>query len=132
MAAQFANLYIDRVFSEKDLGLIYHLVRVREMQRELPEEFWLFCRIYEWAPARSGVWQYYEGLSEEAFMRMNQTMERFGLFEVAAQYRQGWNTWNAPDRAAALDEWLDLHAQQIHAAAFALIVDLRDWLKEND
>ena len=132
MAARFANSYIDRVFSEKDLGLIYHLVRVREMQRALPDEFWLFCRIYEWAPARSGVWQYYEGLSEEAFMRMNQALERFGLFEVAEQYRQGRNTWNGPDRAAAVDEWLDLHAQRIHDAALALIFDLRDCLKDKD
>ena len=58
MAAHFADSYVDRLFSERDFGAIYHLISVREMQRPLPEQFWLFCRVYEWAPARSGVWQY--------------------------------------------------------------------------
>ena len=132
MNTRFASSYVDRVFAEKELSLIYHLVSVREMARPLPDEFWLFCRIYEWAPARSGVWQYYEGLSDEAFIRMSQELERFGLFEIAAQYRLGRKTWNGPDRAAAVDEWLDLHAQRIHDAAFALIFDLRDCLKDKD
>ena len=132
MKARFTSAYIDRVFSEEDLGLIYHLICVRELERALPDEFWLFCRIFEWAPARSGVWQYYEGLTEEAFMRMNQALERFGLFEIAAQYRLGRKTWNGPDRAAAVDEWLDSQAQRIQDAAFALIVDLKDWLKDKD
>ena len=131
MNARFADSYVDRLFSERDFGAIYHLISVREMQRPLPEEFWLFCRIYDWAPARSGVWQYYDGLADEAFMRMSRALERFGLTEIAAKYQLGKSTWNGPDRAVALDKWLDSHEQQIHEAAFSLIVDRKDFLKDN-
>ena len=132
MAAHYASSYVDRLFSERDLFAIYNLILVREMQRPLTEEFWLFCRIYEWAPARSGVWQYYECLPDEAFTRMNQALERFGLIEIAEKYQLGRNTWDGSNRAADLDKWLDSHAQQIHDAAFSLIEARKDFLKDSD
>jgi hypothetical protein len=131
MTVRFADSYVDKLFSERDFDAIYHLIGVREMQRPLPEEFWLFCRIFEWAPARSGVWQYYEHLTDEAFTRMSQALERFELIDIAAKYQIGKKTWNGADRAAPLDKWLESHGQQIHDAAFSLIVDRKDCLKEN-
>ena len=131
MEVHFADSYVDRLFSERDLSAIYHLITVREAQRPLPEEFWLFCRIFEWAPARSGVWQYYEVLTDELFMRMCHALERFGLIDIAGKYQLGRDTWKGPDRAAELDKWLDSHWEQIHDAAFSLIADRRNSLKDN-
>jgi hypothetical protein len=129
MAVRFANSYIDRVFTDKDLGAIYNLIDVVGRDRSLPEEFWLFCRIYEWAPSRSGVWQYYESLPDAKFERISQAMDRFGLAEIAEKYRVGRDTWNAPGLAADLDKWLDTHALQIHTAIFDLISTRKDCLR---
>jgi hypothetical protein len=125
MPARIAKSYIDRLFAEKNLGDIYWAVSVLEKDRELPEEFWLFSRIYEWAPARSGVWQYYEGLSDEKFKRVSDDLDRFGLAGIAAQYRLGQRTWDGPTQAADVDRWLDSHADEIHDAVFKLIAAKR-------
>ena len=130
MSVRFANSYIDRLFAEKDLDGLHHLLSVVGRDRPLPEEFWLFCRVFEWAPARSGVWQYYEGLPEEKFERMSRALDRFGLAELAEKYRVGRSTWNGPDRAASLDAWLESHAQEIHEAAFQLVAARKDCLKD--
>jgi hypothetical protein len=129
MIVRFADSYVDRLFAERRLDAIYHLISVIENQHPLPEDFWLFSRVYEWAPARSGVWQYYENLSEETFQKMNQSLLRFGLAEIAEKYELGKNTWNGTDRAAPLDSWLDTQAEQIHDAIFALILPKKDFLK---
>lgn len=128
MPARFATSYIDRLFAERDLNAIHHLISVVGNQRSLPEEFWLFCRIYEWAPSRSGVWQYYEGLPEAEFERISQALDRFGLTEIAEKYRLGKTTWNGPDQAADLDEWLDTNTQQIHSDVFNLIAPRKNCL----
>jgi hypothetical protein len=132
MEARFANLYVDRLFAEKDLDGLCHLISVVGKDRQLPEEFWLFCRVFEWAPARSGVWQYYESLPDEMFERMSRALERFGLTEIAEKYRLGKNTWNGPDQAASLDRWLDAHAEQIHEAVFRLILARKECLRDDD
>jgi hypothetical protein len=130
MGVRFANSYVDHLFAERDLGGLYHLITVVARERPLPEEFWLFCRVYEWAPARSGVWQYYEGLPDEKFQQMVGALERFGLAEIAEKYRLGKTTWNSPDHAAALDAWLDSHAQEIHDAIFRLVASQKEYLKD--
>ena len=129
MVARFANSYVDRLFEERDLGAIHQLISVIDKQRPLPEEFWLFSRVYAWAPARSGVWQYYENLSDVTFQQMRQALRRFGLVEISEKYELGRSTWDGPDRAAALDAWLDAHAEQIHDAIFRLILPKKDCLK---
>lgn len=130
MKVRFANSYIDRLFAERDLNGLHHLISVLSAQRSLPEEFWLFCRVYEWAPARSGVWQYYEGLPDDKFERVSQGLDRFGLREIAEQYRLGKLTWKDEDRIAAVDEWLDSHAEEIHRAVFELIAARKDCLRD--
>ena len=130
MSALIAKPYIDRLFAEKNLGEIYWAISIVGKDRELPEEFWLFSRIYEWAPARSGVWQYYEGLSDEQFKRVSDDLDRFGLTEIAEQYRLGKRTWDGPTRAAQLDRWLDSHADEIHDAVFRLIAAKREHLTD--
>ena len=130
MAIEFADSYIDRLFAERDLLGLYHIITVMEQDRALPEEFWLFRRLREWAgSSRSGIWQYYESLPEEEFERMVQALDRFGLAEIADKYRSGRDLWNKPDRADSLDEWVDAHEQQIELAAFDLIFGHRDFLK---
>jgi hypothetical protein len=124
--ARFARSYIDRLFSEKDYGLIHHLISVIEMQKELPEEFWLFCRIFEWAPSRSGVWQYYEGLPSELFERVEKDLDRFELVEIAEKYRIGKAVWEQPEEIRKLDKWQRQNASRIHDAVFGLIAPLKD------
>ena len=130
MSVRFANSYVDRLFEQRDLDGLYHLISVVDKDKSLPEEFWLFCRVFEWAPARSGVWQYYEGLPEEKFERICRDLDRFGLIEVAEKYRLGKSTWNGPDRAASLDTWLETHAPEIHDSVFQLIVARKNCLKD--
>ena len=128
MPTPLAKSYVDELFAEKNLGDIYWAISVVEKDRQLPEEFWLFSRIYEWAPARSGVSQYYEGLSDEQFKRVSDDLDRFGLTEIAEQYRLGQRTWDRPTQAAEVDRWLDSHAPQIHDAVFGLIAAKREHL----
>jgi hypothetical protein len=123
MSAPLAKTYVEQLFAEKNLGDIYWAISIVERDRKLPEEFWLFSRVYELAPARSGVWQYYEGLSDEQFKRVSDDLDRFGLDEIAKQYRLGRRTWDGPTQAAEVDRWLDAHADEIHDAAFRLIAD---------
>jgi hypothetical protein len=110
------------------MAALHHLITVLEGERQLPDEFWLFCRIYEWAPARSGVWQYYEKLPEANFDRISKALDHFGLAEIAEKYRSGKSTWTDPNRMNALDKWLDVHGQQIHDAVFDLAASRRDCL----
>ena len=124
------NSYVDRLFAERDLDGLYHLIGVLSAERSLPEEFWLFCRVFEWAPARSGVWQYYEGLPDDKFERVSQGLERFGLHELTDKYRLGKHAWRGADRAVALDEWLDTHAEEIYRAVFELIAARKDCLRD--
>jgi hypothetical protein len=130
MPAPIAKAYVDRLFAEKDLGEIYWVISVVEKERELPEEFWLFSRIYEWPPSSEG-WQYYEGLSIEKFKRISDGLERFGLAEIAEMYRLGQRTWDGPTRATEVFAWLDVHADGIHDAIFRLIEQKKDRLAED-
>ena len=129
MVVRYANSYIDRLFAERDLISLYQVISVIGKERALPEEFWLFCRVYEWAPSRSGVWQYYEGLSDDDFEHMAGALERFGLGEIAEKYRLGKETWNGPDRAADLDSWQEANEHQIHDSVFRLIAARKELLK---
>lgn len=130
MANLFADLYIDKLFTERDMLGLYQVIIAVEQDRVLPEEFWLFCRLLEWAGStRSGSWQYYERLSGELFGRMSRVLDGFGLAEIAEKYRSGRDLWNKPDGADSLDEWVDAHQQQIESAAFDLILRCKDFLK---
>jgi hypothetical protein len=129
MAVRFARSYVDRLFAERDIMEIHHLISVVGRDRKLPEAFWLFCCLIEWAGStRSGVWQYYEPLSDETFEQISQALDRHGLFEIAERYRFGRTAWDGPDRAASLDRWIDEHAEQIERTAFDLISKLKDHL----
>lgn len=130
MAAPLAKPYVEQLFAEKNLNEIYWAISVVAKVRELPDEFWLFSRVYEWAPSRSGVWQYYEGLSAERFKRVSEGLDRFGLVEIAKQYRLGQRTWDGPTQAAEVDDWLDQHTAEIHSAVFRLIADKWDCLTD--
>jgi len=110
---RYASAYIDRVFAERDEIALYQIVGAISAERQLSEEFWLFCRLQEWTGStRSGVWQYYEGLPEETFRRVSAGLEQRGLNKIADQYRFGKSFWDTPDQAAGLDRWLDDHGQE--------------------
>ena len=126
MNVRFASSYVDRLFAERDLPGIHHLVSVVVAERPLAEEFWLFSRLLEWEGAtRSGIWQYYEGVAEDTFQRVSRALDQFGLSELAEQYRFGQRVWRVPEQVAVLDRWIDAHTQDIYAAIFRLIAPHR-------
>lgn len=130
MSIRFADSYVDRLFNERDMLGLHHLVSVMEQDRTLPEECWIFCRMLEWlGSTRSGVWQYYESIADETFQRLGRALEQSGHFELAGRYRSGMSIWNGPDRASSLDRWMDAHEDEIRDAAFELISRRRDCLK---
>jgi hypothetical protein len=129
VTARYSATYIDKIFAEEDLPFIYQTIEAVSQTRQLPEEFWLFCRIYEWAPSRSGVWQYYESLPDPTFERVGAALERYGLPAVAERYRAGKDAWQDEDAMRALDSWLDANADDIHASLLALIHAQADLLK---
>jgi hypothetical protein len=128
MIPLYAASYIDRLFADEDLDSIYLVISAVEQTRLLPEEFWLYRRIYEWAPVRSGVGQYYEGLSEANFNRISSGLDRFGLREIATFFRSGRDTWRDSKKIAQLDAWLAANSRAIHAAVFKLIRPHKDLL----
>ncbi len=129
MAVRYAAEYIDKIFADEDLLPVYETIEVVSRARSLPEEFWLFCRIYEWAPSRSGVWQYYENLPDQKFERVSAALERCGLQEAAQRYRSGKDTWQDSEKMQTLDAWLDVNAAGLHASLLTLIRPQRHLLR---
>jgi len=127
MAVRFARSYVDRLFAERDILGLHHLISVVGAERELPEEFWLFNRLLEWVGStRSGVWQYYETVSVDTFAKMNRGLQRFGLSEIAERYNYGKTARDGPDQASSLDRWIDPNRPQMESAAFGLIAARRE------
>jgi hypothetical protein len=117
MAVRFAHSYVETLFAERDMPGLHHVISVLSGERQLPEEFWLFCRLLEWVGStRSGVWQYYESLSDETFTRMSRALEQFGLSEIAEKYRSRRSCQDRPDVAASLDDCIDAHEREISEA----------------
>jgi hypothetical protein len=121
VVVRYSATYIDKIFAEEDLMPVYETIEVVSRGRSLPEEFWLFCRIYEWAPSRSGVWQYYENLPDQKFERVSAALARCGLHDVAQRYRSGKDAWQDEEKMQALDTWLDVNAAGLHALLLGLI-----------
>jgi hypothetical protein len=47
MLARYSPQYIDSLFAQEDLSALHQVISVAEQTRSLPEEYWLFCRVYE-------------------------------------------------------------------------------------
>jgi hypothetical protein len=83
MTRGFAASYIDRLFADRESVRLYEIVLAIGREEPLPEEFWLFCQLLQWASStRSGVWQWYENLPNEEFDRMAKALDRFGMAAV--------------------------------------------------
>ncbi len=122
MSIRFANSYVDNLFAQRDMLELHRLISIVGDEHPLPEQFWLFCRVLEWTGAtRSGIYQYYETLSDDLFSRMSHALVQFGLQEIAQKYQSGKDLWDKPDRASSLDEWIDAHEQEIENAVFELV-----------
>jgi hypothetical protein len=130
MSVHFSESYVEKLFAEKDMLELHRIISIVSDDHPLPDQFWLFCRVIEWTGmTRSGIYQYYESLSDEMFSRMSQTLERFGLLELAQKYRSGKDLWNKPDHASSLDEWIDTHEQEIDNAIFKLVLSSKSDLR---
>ena len=128
MALRYTDSYIDDLFEQQNLPGIYELISSIDKE-DLPEEFWLFCRTYEWVPSRSGVWQYFEGLTPDQFQLNQQLLRKHGLTELADRHLSGSRAWEDEDEMAILDQWLDDNYESIHSHIFELIQGRRDALK---
>jgi hypothetical protein len=131
MVARYAKSYIDRLYDTKDIFALHNVIGVVGKHRDLPEQFSLFLRLWNWrCSTRSGIWQYYEGVPKAEFESLAGALDRFGLRELAERYRSGMTTWEEPQSCGELDRWLDDHEREIEATVFGLIADHRDCLYE--
>jgi hypothetical protein len=126
MITRYAPRYIDSLFATKQYGELHQVIDVIAQSRPLPEEFWLYCRMCEWAHS-SPVRKYYRRLDVE-FERNCLALDRFGLAEIAEWYRLG-RDWHGKGKAKSVDVWLADHDGEIEAAVFPLIAPLKDVLK---
>jgi len=110
--------------------LLHQMVTVVGENQPLPEEFWIFCRLVEWAgTTRSGVWQYYEGIQEDHIERVSQGLERFGLSEISSIYRSGKDSCAGTEKGASLSRWIDAHEEAIYDSAVSLIAPMKNCLR---
>src|SRR5437867_4084106 len=99
MAVRFAKSHVDRLYEVKDILALHGVISVVGRERELPEQFSLFLRLWEWCcSTRSGIWQYYADAGADEIETTARALERFGLSELVVRYRSGMSTWKEPDR----------------------------------
>jgi hypothetical protein len=133
MAVRYAKSYIDQLYESKNVFALHGVITVVAKDRELPEQFWLFCKLWEWrCSTRSGIWQYYEGIAVADFKKIATALERFELFKLSEKYRSGMTTWKKPDGCTELDDWIDKHSCELENAAFELIANNRDCLYDDN
>ena len=126
MVARYAKSYVDRLYDTKDIFALHGVISVVGRHRDLPEQFSLFLRLWDWCcSTRSGIWQYYEGVPKHEFESMAASLKGFGLRELADRYRSGMATWREPEGCGELDRWIDAHWGELEAIAFRLIADSR-------
>ena len=131
MAVRHAKSYIDRLYEAKDMFAIEGVIDLIARDRALPEQFWVSKRLFAWANwSWSGIWQYYEAISQQEFETLASALERFGLPEIAARYRSGMKTWKGPRGCEELNRWIDEHWDELQSAAFELIASDRHYLYE--
>ena len=132
MLARYAKSYIDQLYEARDITMLHGVVSVVGKQRQLPEEFSIFLRLWDWCcSTRSGIWQYYECLAAgdaSEFKSLAEGLDRFGLSDVAARFRPGMTTWQEPNRCDELDAWIDSHWKELEAKTFQLISANREFL----
>ncbi len=129
MVARFAKTYIDRLYEARDMFALAGVIDVVGREQNLPEQFWLSQRIWAWCGwSRSGIWQYYESISQKDFDAIAASLERFGLPELAARYRSGKEAWKEPGGCKGLDCWIDAHWSELESTAFQLIANDRHCL----
>ena len=129
MAVRYAKSYVDQLYEAKDMFALDGVIDVVGRDRPLPEQFWLAKRVFAWCGwSRSGIWQYYEVISQEDFEVVASALERFGLRELAVRYRSGMESWQKPDGCDELDRWIDTHQAELESTAFQLIASDRHYL----
>lgn len=129
MVARYAKTYIDQLYETKDIFTLHGVVSVVARHRDLPEQFSLFLRLWEWCcSTRSGIWQYYETVPAAESESMAGALQRFALPELATRYRSGMTTWREPESCRELNRWIDDHWSELEDTAFRLIADHQGYL----
>ena len=129
MPVRYARSYVDRLYEAKDVSALYSVVNVVSADRTLPDQFWLFLRLWEWCGAtRSGIWQYYESISSRDFEKIAHALDGSGLMDLAEKYRSGMKHWKEPGGCVELDRWIDRHWRELEGFVFDLIADYRQHL----
>ena|SRR5215207_4342207 len=125
MGVRFTKGYVDEVFAARDYWRLHHLISLVNKEPDLPEELWLFNRIFEWS---CSDWQYYEHIRVEEFQRILTDLEQFGLGAIGKKFREGKLVWDDPELLPAFEAWLQAHAKEIAASVFALAERRRDFV----
>jgi hypothetical protein len=125
MGVRFTKGYVDEVFAGRDYSRLYHLISLVDEEPDLPEELWLFNRMFEWS---CSDWQFYEHISVEKFHRILADLEQVGLDAISQKFREGKLVWDDPELLPAFEGWLEAHAKQIAATIFVLAERRRGFL----
>ena len=129
MTVSYAKSYIDRAYDARDIFTLYHVISTLEANRDLPEVFELFMRLWEWCcSTRSGVWQYYEIIPLAEFHKTADMMKRHNLGEITERFLGGMENWQEPEYCGDLDDWIEDNQETIAMAAMTLIEEHRDYL----
>ena len=122
MSVQYAKTFVDRACESKDVFALYSIVNSIGREKVLSEPLKAFIRLWDWCcMTRSGIWQYYEGISLESVEETATMLERNDLGEVALRYRAGFRNWQKPHYCGDLDNWIDENWDAIEAAALNLV-----------
>jgi len=118
MRPHYSTDYLDRTYSGQSVFDLWSLLTTLERHVSLPERSWLFCRLVEWmSSTRSGVWTYYEAMSEALQSEISSAIRRYPeLHAVAEYFDRGRRTWKSEQEIRLVDKWLDSHERELHTS----------------
>ena len=129
MSVQYSQSFVDRACESKDIFTLYSIVHSLGQERILPEPLKVFVRLWDWCcMTRSGIWQYYEGISSDYVEETAAMLERHHLGEIASRYRAGLSNWEEPHYCGDLDDWIEENWDVIEEAALNLVKSNRESL----
>ena len=130
MDPRYSEAYVEQIIHERDGDRLHQLLSVLARRATLPDDLWAFNRMLEWLGSiRSGVWQYYGGIDQSDFGRLQDWLLRVDLPELHARYTAGMVEFSAGGDGSQLDRWIDEHDSEILAALWQRVTPHCDWLK---
>ena len=126
MSVAYSASYIDSVLERRDAMALYTIISVRGQNHELPDECKLFIHLLHWL---GSDWQYYESLREKDYVEFCELLEKFGMQDVLAKYREGKSL---PLESVNFMKWFGENEPAILERVFPIVARASEFLKRND